>query len=135
MIKIIQFIGLVFALMIFSLNCQAAETGIVSGTLNLGVPGKTVAYVQFMLVELQPDESRVILGQQPFVKAKQPVTPFSVNYNVQQIDPKRRYKLAVIVATDSNGDSILDQYDFPVITYGQQFELNIAIDIPPEPIE
>lgn len=130
-----QIIGIFFVLVMFALNCQASETGIVSGTLNLGVPGKTAAYVQFRLVELQKDESKVILEQLPFVEAKQPLIPFAIDYDVQQIDHKRRYQMVVIVAEDSNGDSILGQHDFPVIISGHRSELNIAINIPPEPIE
>jgi uncharacterized lipoprotein YbaY len=119
----------------FALNCQASETGSVSGTLNLSVPGKTAAYVQFRLVELQKNESKVVLGQQPFVKATQPLMSFSMNYDVQRISPNRRYKLVVIVAEKSSGGLILGRHDFPIIISGHHSELNIAINIPPEPVE
>ena len=130
-----QSIGVFFVFIFLSLNVQALEIGIVSGSLDLNVPGNSSVYVQFSLLEVQSDESKVIVAQQPFVKTEQNKIPFTINYNAQNINPERHYKLAVIVASDSKGKSILGQHDFPIITHGKPTELNIAIDIAPEPIE
>ena len=114
---------------------QSVDT--ISGILHVFLHRRDVhgLYVRFKLIEHEADKSAITIADSGIIKISEHPIPFSLSYPPDMVKQESPYLLTVTVTDDPEGTVELTSMSAPVLTQGHPSVVNLAIQLPPEPIE
>jgi len=110
----------------------------ISGSLSVYLHQKDTSNVLacFELKQLETDrQAEKTLAKPACFPLDQPTIHFVLHFPARDIQPQKRYSLVTKVVQGGKDKQILAEMSVPVLTQGNPSEVNLAISVPPEPVE